>query len=73
MSKINALLVKDKKNDSNVLLWVLAIIGVVAAVAAICYALSRYFANKGMEDFEDEFDDDDFLDEEDIFEDEGEY
>lgn len=73
MSKINALLVKDKKKEGNVLLWVLAIIGVVAAVAAIVYALYRYFSPDGMEDFEEEFDEDDFLDEDDIFEDEGEY
>ena len=49
---------KEEKKKSNVVLWVFAIIGVVAAVAVIGYALYRYFKPDYLEDFEDEFEDD---------------
>lgn len=66
-----------KKKDCNVLLWVLAIAGAVAAVAGIAYAVYRYFAPDYLEDFEDDFEieDEDSEDdeEEDIFEDEGDF
>ena len=48
-------------------MWVFAIIGAVAAVAAISYAVYRYFTPDYLEDFEDDFADD-F--EDDFFEDE---
>ena len=68
---------KEEKKKSNVVLWVFAIIGVVAAVAVIGYALYRYFKpdyledfeDEFVDDFEDEFEDDEFADESD-FEDE---
>jgi len=47
----------------------LAIIGAVAAVAGIAYAVYRFFTPDYLEDFEDDFDDD-FDD--DFFEDEEE-
>jgi len=76
MAKINELLGKkqEEKKKCNVLLWVLAIIGVVAAVAGICYAVYRYFTPDYLEDFEDDFDDDfeaEEDDEDDFFEDES--
>ena len=40
------------------LLWVLAIIGAVAAIAGIAFAVYRFFAPDYLEDFEEDFDDD---------------
>ena len=57
---------EDKKKNN--ILWALAIIGTVAAVAAIAYAVYRFFTPDYLDDFEDDFDDDDFDD--DFFEDE---
>ena len=67
-SKLNELLHK-KEEDKNkkCILWVLAIIGAVAAVAGIAYAVYRFFTPDYLEDFEDDFDDDfddDFFEEE---------
>ena len=58
---------RDEEKRNNTLLWVFAIIGAVAAVAAIAYAVYRYFTPDYLEDFEDDFDED-F--EDDFFEDE---
>jgi len=61
----------NKKEDEaqwKKVLWVLAIIGAIAAVAGIAYAVYRFFAPDYLEDFdedfEDEFDDDFFSEEE---------
>ena len=53
------------------ILWGLAIIGAVAAVAGIAYAVYRFFGKDYLEDFEDddfedEFDDDFFSDEDEV-------
>lgn len=66
---------KEEEKKNNVLLWVLAIIGVMAATAAIVYAVYRYFKPDYLDDFDDDFEDDfDNMedDEDDFFEDEGE-
>ncbi len=60
---------KEEKKKSNTVLWVFAIMGAIAAVAAIAYAVYRYLTPDYLEDFEDDFDDD-FDD--DFFEDEDE-
>lgn len=78
LTKLNELLGKkeEEKKKCNVLLWVLAIIGAVAAVAGIAYAVYRYFTPDYLEDFEDDFEDefDDLEDEDDdFFVDEGEH
>lgn len=49
--------VKEEKKCHKVL-WVFAIIGAIAAMAAIAYAVYRYFTPDYLEDFEDDFDDD---------------
>ncbi len=60
ISKLNELLGrKEEKKKSNVLLWVFAIVGVIAAVAGIAYVVYRYFEPDYLEEFDDEFDDDD--------------
>lgn len=60
MIKANDLLKKEEeeKNEPCALVWVLAIIGAVVAVAGIAYAVYRYFTPDYLEDFEDDFDDD---------------
>ena len=68
MTKINELLNKKDQEStgkpSNVILWVLAVIG---AVAAIAFAVYRYMTPA----YEDDYDDDDFDDDfEDDFEEE---
>lgn len=62
MNKIEELLaaLKKKEDDKqkNTVLWFLAIIGAVAAVAGIAYAVYRFFAPDYLEDFDEDFDDD---------------
>lgn len=63
-----ALKKKEDEKEKNTVLWVLAIIGAVAAVAGIAFAVYRFFAPDYLEDFEEDFDDDfddDFFDDED--------
>lgn len=58
---------EEPKKEKNTWLWVLAIIGVVAAIAAVAYGVYRFFTPDYLEDFEDDFDDDfddDFFDDE---------
>ena len=77
MAKLNELLGKkeEKKNKSNVLVWLFGVIGMGAAVCAMGYAVYRYLAPDWLEDFgeefEEEFEDED--EEEDIYEDESEF
>ena len=58
---------QDECKVKKTILWVLAIVGAVAAVAGIAYAVYRFVTPKYLEEFEDEFDED-FEDE--FFEDE---
>jgi hypothetical protein len=73
LSRINELL--EKKNSAcakksfTVILWVLAVIGAIAAVACISYLVYRYmtpefeddYYDDDFDDFEDDFEDDDFV------------
>ncbi len=69
-TRINELLDKreaaNAKRPSNVILWILAVIGAIAAVATISFLVYRYMTPA----FEDDYYDDDFDDFEDDFEDE---
>ena len=58
-SKLNELLhKKDDEKAKNTLLWVLAIVGAVAAIAGIAYAVYKFFTPDYLEDFEEDFEDD---------------
>ena len=61
-SKLSDLLNKrEDKKCSKTVLWTLAIIGSVAAVAAIAYVVYRFFTPDYFEEeFEDDFEDDFF-------------
>ena len=69
MTKLNELLNRKEEEEkkSSKVVWIFAIIGIVAAFAAAIYGLYRFFAPDYLEDFEDDFEDD-FDD--DFFEDE---
>lgn len=65
MARLNELLGKkeEKKKEYHTLVWVLAVIGAIAAVAAISYAVYRHLNPRYLDDFEDDFEDE-FEDEE---------
>ena len=73
MIKMSELLGKKEppkeEKKCNPILWIFAILGVIAIIAGVAYALYKYFTPEYLEDFEDDFDDD-FDD--DFFEDEEE-
>ena len=78
MGRLNELLGRmAEEKECRKVLWGLAIIGAIAAVAAIAYAVYRYLNPRYLDDFDEEFEDD-FEDEEteeeedDFFVDEGE-
>ena len=67
-TRLNEFLHRKEEEDKkkNGVLWALAIIGAVAAIAAIAYAVYRFFTPDYLDDFEDDFEDDfddDFLEE----------
>lgn len=57
----------EEEKQKNVVIWVLAIIGAIAAVAAIAFAVYKFVTPDYLEDFEEDFDDDfdDYFSEED--------
>ena len=71
MAKVSDIIKKKEKED-NKIVWALAIIGAIAAVAGIAFAVYKYLAPDYMDDFDEDFDedfdddfDDDFFDDED--------
>ena len=71
MAKVSDIITKKEKED-NKIVWALAIIGAIAAVAGIAFAVYKYLTPDYMDDFDEDFDedfdddfDDDFFDEED--------
>ena len=61
-SKLSELMNKKEEDKHGTVLWILALVGAVAAVAGIAYAVYCFFTPDYLEDFEDDFDDDDFDD-----------
>ena len=57
MVKLDELIGRKKQEKSNPILWILAIVGAVAAVAGIAFLVYRYLSPAYEEDFYD-FDDD---------------
>ena len=55
-AKVSDIMHKKDKED-NKIVWALAIIGAIAAVAGIAYAVYKYLTPDYMEDFDDDFDD----------------
>ena len=64
---IAALRKREEEKNKNTVLWILAIVGAVAVVAGIAYAVYRFFTPDYLEDFEEDFDDDfdDYFEDED--------
>ena len=58
---------KEDEAQCKKVLWALAIVGAIAAVAGIAFLVYRFFAPDYLEDFEEDFEDE--FDEEDDFED----
>lgn len=70
-SKLNDFLKSKREEDKakHTLLWVLAVVGAVVAIAGIAYAVYCFFTPDYLEDFEEDFEDDfndDFFKEEDV-------
>ena len=71
VAKLSELLAKkENDNKKSKILWVLAIIGAVAAVILAANYIYKFFAPDYMDDFEDEFEEDEF--EDDFFDDDEE-
>lgn len=49
---------KEEDKKKNCLVWILAILGAVAVIAGIAYAVYRYMTPDYLDDFDDDFDDD---------------
>lgn len=69
-ARLNELIRKKEIEDNkkNTVIWVLAIIGAVAAVAGIAFAVVKYlspsYLDDDFDDFDDDFDDDFYSDDE---------
>lgn len=63
-AKISQLLNKNKVEEErkSCIIWVLAIIGAIASVAAIAYAVYRHMTPRYLDDFDGDFDYDEFDD-----------
>ena len=69
-TKLNEILRKrDDDKIKKTVLWILAIVGAIVAIAGIAYAVYRFFTPDYLEDFEEDFEDDfedDYFDNEEI-------
>jgi hypothetical protein len=58
MKKMDDILNRKDDHKTNPLLWILAVIGVIACVAAVAYGVYRFMTPDYFEDYDDDFDDD---------------
>ena len=69
-TKLNEILQKrDEDKIKKTILWILAVVGAIVAIAGIAYAVYRFFTPDYLEDFEEEFEDDfedDYFEEEEV-------
>ena len=69
-TKLNEILRKrDDDKIKKTILWTLAIVGAVVAVAGIAYAVYRFFTPDYLEDFDEDFEEDfedDYFEDEDV-------
>lgn len=69
-ARLNELIRKKEKEDEkkNTVIWILAVIGAVAAIAGIAFAVVKYlspsYLDDDFDDFDDDFDDDFYSDDE---------
>lgn len=69
LRRLNRVLKKrDNERIKKTILCVLALLGAVAAIAGIAYAVYRYLTPNYLKDFEEDFEDefDDYIDVEDV-------
>lgn len=68
MAKVSDIIATKKEKEDNKIVWALAIIGAIAAVAGIAFAVYKYLTPDYMDDFDEDFDEEDDTDvkEEDI-------
>ena len=58
-TKLSSILKKrDDDRIKKTILWILAIIGIVVAIAGIAYAVYRFVTPNYLKDFEEDFEDD---------------
>ena len=69
MAKVSDIIATKKEKEDNKIVWALAIIGAIAAVAGIAFAVYKYLTPDYMDDFDEDFDDDLFDEEEEDYED----
>ena len=69
-TKLNEILQKrDEDKIKKTILWILAVVGAIVAIAGIAYAVYRFLTPDYLEDFEEEFEDDfedDYFEEEEV-------
>ena len=69
-TKLNEILQRrDDDKIKKTILWILAIVGAVVAIAGIAYAVYRFITPDYLEDFDEDFEDDfedDYFEEEDV-------
>ena len=59
MTKLNDLLKKkgDDEKKATKIIWIFAILGIIAAIAATAYGIYRFFTPDYLDDFEDDLED----------------
>ena len=58
MIKVSEILQKKDDDTEKKVLWILAIVGAIAAVVAIAYGVYKYLTPDYLEDFDEDFDED---------------